>query len=603
MEIIKLNLIPSGVNSICHCSQYDNGRVIRLELFDGLTPYTLQSGDTVTLNVRKPDNTILTASVTATQGNNYVDIVTTEQMCAVVGNNLCDLTITNGSTVIGTLNFYMQVERDVLADGIPSQSVIEDLDALVAEAVEAELGDNYYTKGEVDSALALKADKTALNKTFYVSQSGNNANSGLDESHPLATVNKALELGAARVLLLAGDYRQQIDLSKSESGYIEILKASDTSTVEFKPSSIHLATSETKVDNTTKVYQTNISVTLESNNKWIWQRNVVDNSTIIDNSERMPQQRGSTARLRYTRIKKCTSNNLQDAINEIDNADEYLWYVNNGVLYFSRPSTVDSGHPLAYSNGQKLFLNGTSKNTIIMTGIDTEFMVINIDNTVNSVITDCCSSYAYGAGAFTYDYALNAKFIRCEAAAAQSGSVGDGFNAHGKTGGYQRDHKTTGRLFDCWSHDNNDDGFSDHECCESEVYGGLFEYNGKAGITPSYGSHCKCVGVYSRKNYNGFFYTGAATQAELGIYGQLECIDCVAEANIRGTSQNNSGYQIDSNGNRMILVNCKSIGNHYGYYGASGTLMTIIDCGSSGDTTIKTGSGTKTIINSTPVTA
>lgn len=149
MEIIKLNLIPSGVNSICHCSQYDNGRVIRLELFDGLTPYTLQSGDTVTLNVRKPDNTIITASVTATQGNNYVDIVTTEQMCAVVGNNLCDLTITNGSTVIGTLNFYMQIERDVLADGIASQSVIEDLDALVQEAV----GDNYYTKTEIDTDL------------------------------------------------------------------------------------------------------------------------------------------------------------------------------------------------------------------------------------------------------------------------------------------------------------------------------------------------------------------------------------------------------------------------------------------------------------------
>jgi hypothetical protein len=135
MEIIKLNLIPTGVNPTCHCSQYDEGRVIRIELFDGLTPYTLQSGDTVTLNVRKPDNTIVTTSVTATQGNKYVDIVTTEQICAVVGYNLCDLTITNGSTVIGTLNFIMQIERDVLADGDPSQSVIKDLDSKIAEAV------------------------------------------------------------------------------------------------------------------------------------------------------------------------------------------------------------------------------------------------------------------------------------------------------------------------------------------------------------------------------------------------------------------------------------------------------------------------------------
>ena len=155
MEIIKLNLIPSGVNPTCHCSQYDKGRVIRIELFDGLTPYTLKNGDTVTLNVRKPDNTIVTASLTATQGNTYVDIVTTEQMCAVVGYNLCDLTITNGSVVIGTLNFIMQVERDVLADGIPSQSDIEDLNARVQEAV----GDNYYTKTEVDAEISPLEDQ------------------------------------------------------------------------------------------------------------------------------------------------------------------------------------------------------------------------------------------------------------------------------------------------------------------------------------------------------------------------------------------------------------------------------------------------------------
>lgn len=168
MEIIKLNLIPSGVNPTCHCSQYDEGRVIRIELFDGLTPYALKSGDTVTLNVRKPDNTIVTASVTATQGNKYVDIVTTEQICACVGYNLCDLTITNGSVVIGTLNFIMQVERDVLADGIPSQSVIEDLDALVQEAV----GDNYYTKTETDNEIAglINDTSTTNNKTWSASK-------------------------------------------------------------------------------------------------------------------------------------------------------------------------------------------------------------------------------------------------------------------------------------------------------------------------------------------------------------------------------------------------------------------------------------------------
>ena len=156
MEIIKLNLIPSGVNPICHAKQYDEGRIIRFMLFDGLTPYTLQSGDTVTLNLRKPDNTIIESSVTATQGNKYVDLVTTEQICAVAGFNLGTFKITNGSVEIGTLNFIMEVGKDVLANGIPSQSVIEDLDALVAEAV----GDDYYNKTEIDAALNLKANSS-----------------------------------------------------------------------------------------------------------------------------------------------------------------------------------------------------------------------------------------------------------------------------------------------------------------------------------------------------------------------------------------------------------------------------------------------------------
>lgn len=158
MESIKVNLIPNGAVSVCHSSQYDVGRSIKLELYEGLTPYVLQSGDEVQLNLRKPDDTVITAEISATATNNYVILTTTEQMTAVYGQVLCELRLTNGGDDIGTANFIMQVEPDVLSNGDPSASVIRDLDAQVAELVAEDIGDNFYTKSETDTLLDAKAN-------------------------------------------------------------------------------------------------------------------------------------------------------------------------------------------------------------------------------------------------------------------------------------------------------------------------------------------------------------------------------------------------------------------------------------------------------------
>lgn len=164
MEAIKVNLIPNGIPQMCHASQYDEGRQIRLDLFDGFTPYVIQSGDTFILNVRKPDNHVIVQPISGTEGETYLVIETTEQMTAVMGKNLCEIRVENDGDNIGSLNFIMQVEKDVIANGIPSESVIEDLDALVAAAV----GDDFYTKSEVDDLVGglIDDESTANNKTW-----------------------------------------------------------------------------------------------------------------------------------------------------------------------------------------------------------------------------------------------------------------------------------------------------------------------------------------------------------------------------------------------------------------------------------------------------
>lgn len=437
----------------------------------------------------------------------------------------------------------------------------------------------------------MKSAKTV----YYVSTSGNDNNNGT-QSSPLATVNKALELGADVVYLEGGRYFQQIDLSKTNKSKVKISNISANTRVIFTDADGKLATSATQTSGYTRIYQFPCDVTFDNNNKWIFQENVADTSTVIDDNDRLPQQRGYKYRCYDTKIVKCQSNTLSDALNEIENAEEneYKWYLDNGILYCSCRNEINSNAPISYSVGKTLFLNPNKNTSVELIGISCQFIGINITDMINPQVIDCQVFNYYGAGGIEYSRSIDANIIRCETARIFSGSVGDGINAHGQTGGTPIAHNVTATITDCWSHDNNDDGFSDHECCESVIVGGLFEYNGKAGITPSYGAHCTCNGVISRNNYNGFYYVGEASQAEQGQYGQLLCIDCVSESNMYGDGQTHAGYLSAGNGNRVTLVNCKSLNNRYGYYASSGTSMRMIDC-TSYDTQFKVGSGTFSI--------
>ena len=125
MEEIFLNITPTGNRPVCHVSQYDIGRQIKVNLFDDTTAYHLQAGDALVLSVKKPNGENISANLNVSTGLTYAYIVTAEEMCDIVGRNECELRLKNGSKNIGTLNFYMQVEEaieegETLADLSPS---------------------------------------------------------------------------------------------------------------------------------------------------------------------------------------------------------------------------------------------------------------------------------------------------------------------------------------------------------------------------------------------------------------------------------------------------------------------------------------------------
>ena len=141
MEQINVNLIPGRALPVCHVSQYDVGRQIRCNLFEGDQVFALATGDTAELHVRKPDTTVVTASLTVVNAQTYLDITTTQQMDAVAGANLCEIQIVRSGNTLGTINFIMEVEADPLAEGINSESEIYDLAAQVSRDVTDSIGD------------------------------------------------------------------------------------------------------------------------------------------------------------------------------------------------------------------------------------------------------------------------------------------------------------------------------------------------------------------------------------------------------------------------------------------------------------------------------
>lgn len=134
MEVINLNLIPSGALPVVHASQYDEGRTFRANLMDGSTVYTLDGTEVLECDVKKPDGNIVTVAVTNTS-DSYVEIDTTLQMCACAGESLAELHIKKGAQEIGTLNFILAVERSPLENGIQSDSGIHNLQTQIGDAV------------------------------------------------------------------------------------------------------------------------------------------------------------------------------------------------------------------------------------------------------------------------------------------------------------------------------------------------------------------------------------------------------------------------------------------------------------------------------------
>lgn len=154
----NLNVVPSGVRPVIHCSQYDNNlSAIRFKLYKENAEFVIPSGAAVIINGHKPDNTGFSYAASAISGN-MATINVTQQMTAVYGDVLCELRVRTSNQIIGTLNFILRVEPAPLQD----DTILSETDIpLIEQAVDIAANLAEYIQATYTNAAAAEASANA----------------------------------------------------------------------------------------------------------------------------------------------------------------------------------------------------------------------------------------------------------------------------------------------------------------------------------------------------------------------------------------------------------------------------------------------------------
>ena len=180
----KLNLIPGGIPEVVKVSQYDVGsRSLVFTLYNGSTPFTA-AGLSAQIRGTKPDKHGFAYDATYSAGTVTCEL--TDQMTVVAGEVTCELVIIDGTNIIGTANFILEVERAALSDDTDISDT--ELPAIIDLARQnAEAAANSATAAATSATAAAGSATTASTKASEASASATTATTKAGEASTSAT--------------------------------------------------------------------------------------------------------------------------------------------------------------------------------------------------------------------------------------------------------------------------------------------------------------------------------------------------------------------------------------------------------------------------------
>lgn len=170
-QTYKLNMIPNGQIINVHVSQYDIGRTIVFNLYNGAEVFTPAPGTTATIDGTKPDKKGF--SVSATISGSTAQFTTTKNMCAVAGDTICEFRLMKNGQNVGTANFILNVERAGLADDVDISQT--ELPAYMDAAESSMRNSEAWAVGTKDGTPVSQSDPQYQNYSKYYAEQANSS--------------------------------------------------------------------------------------------------------------------------------------------------------------------------------------------------------------------------------------------------------------------------------------------------------------------------------------------------------------------------------------------------------------------------------------------
>ena len=178
-QSINLQITPNGVIPTIYASQFDVGREITFNLYDGSTAYTPPAGSTIRFEGKKSDGNGF--SYNCTYVDNVVTVVLTDQMTVFAEDVQCELRIADiNANDIGTLNVVLSVEKSPIDGNTPMSDT--EIPAIVELARAEQYNAEAWAEGTRNGTPVGPTDPTYQNNAKYYAEHSSASVSSLSDT-------------------------------------------------------------------------------------------------------------------------------------------------------------------------------------------------------------------------------------------------------------------------------------------------------------------------------------------------------------------------------------------------------------------------------------